>query len=183
MSKVKQLPANLLMFIAEIIIGVLLLINPVGFTRGILIALGVIMVITGAVNAIKYFRTDPPEASRENRLASGLLLLLIGFFFTLRSDWFIITFPLLTVFYGIMNLVTGACKIQWAVDMLRLKKKYWYISLISALLTVVFAIIILTNPFATTAVLWKFTGIVLIIEAVIDALTFITNALPFKENK
>ncbi|MCC8051806.1 MAG: hypothetical protein LIP10_14350 [Clostridiales bacterium] len=64
-----------------------------------------------------------------------------------------------------------------------MKKKYWYISLISAMLTVLFAIIILANPFTTTAVLWKFTGIVLIVEAVIDALTFITNALPFKENK
>ncbi len=183
MRKAIPLPQNLVLCILEIIIGILLLINPVGFTRGILIVLGIFLIIQGAVNVIKYFRANPQEAAQGNGLSAGLLLLLIGFFFALRSDWFIDVFPLLTVFYGVLNLVTGAGKIQWAVNMLRMKKKYWYISLISAMLTVLFAVIILANPFTTTAILWKFTGVVLIVEAVIDALTFITNVLPFKEDK
>ncbi|MCD8023360.1 MAG: DUF308 domain-containing protein [Lachnospiraceae bacterium] len=183
MEKMKRIPGKLVTCIAEIIIGILLLINPIGFTKGILIALGIGLIIVGAVNVVKYFKESPEEAANEKALASGLLLLLVGFFFALRTDWFIVTFPLLTVFYGIMNLVTGVSKIQWAVDMVRMKQKYWYIALIGALLTLLFAILILMNPFATTSVLWTFTGVTLIVEAIIDILTFITNVLPFKQNK
>ncbi|MDD6799704.1 MAG: hypothetical protein PUE85_04725 [Firmicutes bacterium] len=36
--------------------------------------------------------------------------------------------------------------------------------------------IILINPFTTTTVLWMFTGIVLIVESIIDIISLIVNA-------
>ena len=41
MEKTLKKNSNLVMCIAELIIGILLLINPVGFTRGIIVALGI----------------------------------------------------------------------------------------------------------------------------------------------
>ena len=76
-------------------------------------------------------------------------------------------------FCGILILVSGIGKIQWAVDMSRQKQKYWYLALISAALSLVFAALILTNPFSSTAVLWTFIAVSLIVEAVMDILTFI----------
>ena len=38
--------------------------------------------------------------------------------------------------------------------MLRAKQKYWFVAIISAVLTLVFSALILANPFASTAVLW-----------------------------
>ena len=70
-------------------------------------------------------------------------------------------------------LVAGVSKLQKAVDMARVKQNYWFVALIGALLTLVFAILILANPFASTAVLWSFIGITLIVEAVMDVVTFI----------
>ena len=83
-----------------------------------------------------------------------------------------VTFPLLTVLYGILTLVSGVSKVQWAVDMLRAKQKYWFVEVISAVLTIICAILILTNPFTSTAFLWTFIGVSMIVEAVVDVIAF-----------
>ena len=57
--------------------------------------------------------------------------------------------------------------------MLRNKQKYWFVAIISAILSIIFAIMILLNPFSSTGVLWMFIGVSLIIEAVADVVTFI----------
>ena len=51
------------MSIAELIIGILLLVNPIGFTSGIIIAFGIALMIMGIRKTIKYFRTEPEEAA------------------------------------------------------------------------------------------------------------------------
>ena len=98
-----------------------------------------------------------------------------------RSNWFIVTFPLLTVIYGVLTLLGGINKVQWAIDMLRAKQKYWFVAIISAVLTLVFSALILANPFASTAVLWTFVAVTLIVEAVIDIVAFILGRKSFDQ--
>lgn len=85
----------------------------------------------------------------------------------------IIVLELLTVLYGIVTLIGGINKIQWAVDMFRTSKKYWFIEVTGAVLTIICAVLILSNPFTSTAVLWIFIGVTMIIEAVVDVFAFI----------
>lgn len=173
MEKVNRNFGTIIMCIAELIIGILLLIDPIGFTSGIIILLGVLLIVAGSKNMISYFRTDPEVASHQRYLATGLLLAISGLFCIFKSEWFFVAFPLLTVLYGILILVFGFNKIQWAVDLLRMKQKYWFITLIGALLSLIFAVIVLVNPFASTMTLWMFIAISLIVEAVVDVLSFI----------
>ena len=60
-------------------------------------------------------------------------------------------------------------------DLIRLKKDKWYIAAISAGVSIICAAVVLGNPFTSTAALWMFTGITLIVEAVIDLVTLIVN--------
>lgn len=173
MSKIDRNTGNLIMCIAEAVVGILLLINPIGFTSGIIIALGIVLALLGAKELVGYFKADPDAAAEGSGLAKGLLCAVLGIFCMFKAEWFIITFPILTVFYGILTLVGGISKIQWAVDMLRQKQKYWHIEVLGAVVTIVFAILILTNPFASTAILWTFIGVSLIAEAIIDILAFV----------
>ena len=123
----------------------------------------------------------PEDAAEQGGLAKGLGLLLAGTFCMFRSNWFIVTFPLLTVIYGILTLLGGINKVQWAIDMLRAKQKYWFVAIISAVLTLVFSALILANPFASTAVLWTFIAVTLIVEAVIDIVAFILGRKSFDQ--
>ena len=159
---------KIILSLCELAIGVILLINPIGFTSGVIVAVGAALVVVGIISIVKYFRADPDIALADHGLARGLIELAAGAFCVINSHWFIATFPLLTILYGIVTLVTGITKLQWTVDMIRLKMNRWFIMGIAALLTVTCALIMLFNPFGSTAVLWTFIAITLIVEAVID---------------
>lgn len=173
MSTLKRSMNGIIMSLVELIIGILLLINPVGFTSGIIIVFGIILMFCGLVNIVKYFRAEPEDAAAKQLLAKGLAELLVGAFCAFRSHWFVVTFPVLTLIYGVVILFAGLTKVQWAVDMLRLKRKKWFLAMISAAVSIVCGVVIITSPFSSTAVLWMFTGISLIVEAVFDIMAAI----------
>ena len=156
------------MSIAELIIGILLLVNPIGFTSGIIIAFGIVLMIMGIHKTVKYFRTEPEEAAVSQILVKGLLMLMAGAFCAFNSHWFIATFPVLTLVYGVVILITGITKVQWTIDIIRMKRSKWFWAAISAAISIVCGVVIITSPFSTTAVLWMFIGISLIVEAVFD---------------
>ena len=156
------------MSLVELIIGILLLVNPIGFTSGIIIAFGIVLMIMGISTTIKYFRTEPEEAAVSQILVKGLIMLLAGAFCAFNSHWFIATFPVLTLVYGVVILITGITKVQWTIDIIRMKRSKWFWAAISAAISIVCGVVIITSPFSTTAVLWMFIGISLIVEAVLD---------------
>ena len=156
------------MSLGEIIIGILLLVNPAGFTAGIIAAFGVILMAMGLWSIFRYFHFEPAEAAVSQALSKGLIMLLGGAFCTFKAHWFIATFPVLTLVYGVVILITGITKVQWTLDMIRLKRSKWFWAAISAAVSIVCGITVISNPFSTTAVLWMFIGISLIVEAVLD---------------
>lgn len=163
----------LMMCLVELVIGILLLINPVGFTSGIIIAVGISLICIGLAYVWKYVRMEALEAAKSANLSMGLFALVAGVFCVLKSGWFIATFPVLTMIYGAGIFISGLAKIQWMVDILRLKKQKWYLAAISAVCSIVCGIVIVRNPFASTEILWIFTGVILILEAVFDVVTLV----------
>ncbi|MBC8543412.1 HdeD family acid-resistance protein [Bianquea renquensis] len=166
---------SIIICICELLVGILLLINPVGFTTTIIIAVGIVLILTGIGSLISYFRTEPVYAARSQNLAKGLISIVAGLFCAFRSRWFIAVFPLLTMLYGVAILLTGIAKIQWAVDMLRLKMSKWFLAAIGAALSILFAAVILMNPFNSTTFLWTFVAVSLIVEAALDAIALLLS--------
>lgn len=181
MKILKQNGSVIILCIAELVIGILLLINPIGFTSGIIIVLGIALLVNGLINTVKYFMTNAAEAARQQLLMQGLTALLAGGFCVLNPNWFIVTFPVIALLYGVAILVAGIGKIQMTADMIRLKINKWFLGAISALISIVCAVVIISNPFASTVALWVFAGATLIVEAVFDAIVLIVRLS--KENK
>lgn len=69
---------------------------------------------------------------------------------------------MLTVLYGTAVLLTGLVRLQRMADSLRTKQGRWYISAIGAFVSIISGAVILRNPFASTSVLWIFTGAVIL---------------------
>lgn len=159
---------SMTMSLVEILIGVLLLVNPVGFTSAIIIICGIVLMTVGTFDVFKYFYNEPKKASLSQFLSRGLLEILLGGFCVFCSEWFLVTFPVLTTVYGVANLITGITKLQWTIDMIRMKRTRWLFVGISAALSVLCGFVIIANPFGSTAVLWMFTGVSLIVEAALD---------------
>lgn len=170
MTFLRRHSAGLLMALIELTVGVLLLVKPAGFTAISLIVLGAALSVLGAAGVVRYFRTEPLQAARQQSLARGLALLTAGLFCALRAGWLVSLFPVLTALYGAVLFFTGLYKVQRAVDIHRLQLGSGLLAGISALATLLVSVIILLNPFAGTAALWIFIGAALIAEAILDVL-------------
>ncbi len=171
MKVLKEYIVGIVFGLFEMIAGVLLLISPVRFTATIIMIAGVALLIMGLVKVVNYFRAAPGEGSLGRSLAMGLLYFLAGGFCLLKTEWFLATFPALSVLYGVAVLVAGISKIQVMVDMIRVKNGKWFWAAIDAALSILCAIILLRNPFSTTVALWIFAGISLIVEGILDIIT------------
>lgn len=159
---------GILYSLLQAIVGILLLIDPMGLTSGILVTFGVVLTVMGVVSIVNYFRTPIETASNEQYLMKGLLSVLVGCFCIFCTEWLVATLPLVSIIYGVIMLLAGLTKVQLTFDALRKKDGKWFLGLISAAISIVCAIVVLTNPFTTTAVLWVFTGVAMIVDAVSD---------------
>ena len=157
--------------ILEIVVGVLLLINPVGFTSGIIMGAGVLMCLGGAGSIVRYFMVKPEVAAQKQLLFKGVLAMMTGAVCITKYDWFLTAFPLLTVLYAVAMLVLAAGKLQKMADMRRMNLPRWYMPGIAAALAAILAAIILINPFGAVAAVWTFVAISLIAEAIVEIIT------------
>lgn len=160
--------SSIIMSLIEIVVGILLLIDPEGFTVGIITCLGIVLMVAGLVSIVQYFRQPTAAAVLERGLTKGIIGVVAGLFCIIKRHWFIGLFPVIAIIYGIVTLVLGITKIQWTADMIRAKIKKWGWVAVDAVVTILCAVIILCNPFTTAAVLWIFVAVSLIVEAVID---------------
>lgn len=171
---------NLIILAFELIIGILLLINPVLFTTGTIIVAGAALIAVGIICIIRYFKNTPAKSIFHQYLALGLMLVFVGFIFILKARWFVLHFPLLTMLYGFVILLIGFEKVQWTVDLFRLHSPRWWIMAIAAAAALIFATVIIVNPFASTIALWIFIGISLIVGAVLDIAALILKNIKIK---
>ncbi len=165
----------------QIVLGILLLINPLGFTEVIFIILGIAMVIGGILNIINYFIEDKEIAREERTLFFGLLLSILGFTVLFSVKWIISTLPIISVIYGAVVMIAGLARVQDGVDKIRNNEKGKAFSLISAVVGILCGVIIIANPFSTTIALWIFAGISLIVDAILDLIGIILVSIK-KEN-
>lgn len=168
MNVFRECAADFVPCIIELIAGILLLVDPARFTSTVIIAAGVVLIVLGILKVTSYFRTDAETAAIGQLLTKGLIFILAGAFCAVRWEWFLTTFPVLTMVYGSIILLTGISKIQLAVDMVRLKNGQWRWAAINAAITLICAIVILFNPFASTEVLWLFIGAALVGVGIFD---------------
>ena len=168
MRFLKEKGGRLTAFLGEILIGVLLIVEPIKFTSVVIIAAGVLMCVVAAMNIVRYFKADALAAAVSKSLYKGLAFAFFGLFCVFGSGWFIDTFPIISIVYGVCILLAGLSKVQWTVDALRLKEGSWIAYAVGAAVTVICAVVILINPFASVKVLWTFAGISLIAEAAMD---------------
>lgn len=168
MKLFKESTTDLVLCIVELIIGILLLLDPIRFTSTVIIGTGIVLIALGLIKVGNYFRLDAEITAFGQLLTKGLISVLAGIFCVMQWEWFLTTFPVLTVVYGSIILLTGISKIQLAVDMARLKNDRWRWAAINSVLTLICAMVVLCNPFASTEVLWCFTGAVLVGVGIFD---------------
>lgn len=190
MKFLKENSVNLLICLGELILGILLLVGPESFAVGITIAFGVVCLIFGIVQIFFYWKKPIEQAISQLYLMKGLISVSIGLFCIIFSDRFGQSFQILLLIYGVILLICGFYKVQWSFDLLRQKQTRWFLGMIIAATTILFALLIIANRFSTMKSSWLFSGIFLIIQAIMDlvallfARIFVNAKLPkFKKKE
>lgn len=182
MDFLKRHANSIILCLFEILVGVLLLIDPAKFTISIVTVFGAVLIAVGLISLVGYFRASAVEAAASQSLFKGLLAMAAGFFCAARARWFIAAFPVLAILYGVAVLVAGLVKIQWTVDLIRLRLGRWVLPAVSAAVSLVCSAVILTSPFGVAMALWIFTGVSLIVEAVLDIISLVLLSSVSREN-
>ena len=164
---------NILLCIAEIIVGVLLLVNPDAVTSAFIIGAGAVMILTGIVFCTLYFVGEAEKMVIKQLLFKGLLLIILGVLCVTQYGVLLAALPFVTWVYAIAMLILAAYKVQCTVDILRLSGIRWYFPAISAALAVVLALFILLNPNTAMNIVWGFMGGSIIHEAGLEIATII----------
>lgn len=151
--------------IALLILGILMIIFPEQSGDIICIFIGVILGIWGLVRLITYFASGKVESFGSFALVQGAALLGFGILFIINPG---MLKAFLSAALAIILIVSGVMKLQYAVDFLRLKAKFWYISLLGAIISITLGAIVFFNPFTTAKWLMLFIGISLVVNALWD---------------
>lgn len=162
----------------EIIVGILLLIDPHAFISYILIIAGAFVAISGIISLIKYFVTKPNEAEKGG-LTGALVSLSIGAFLIIKNNIATEWITIITIVFGAAILYTGYQKLEKAVEKMR-NKQYFLVSLISALVTILLAVLIIFV--IPDKAIWIFIGISLVVESAIDLADIIVGAIKAKSS-
>lgn len=170
----------LIICLLEILVGVIIVFNPAHFAKAVLIVAGVGLIVYGVISIILYIRSEPLLAAAGFRLFKGLTALVAGLVCVLNTDGVYKLISGYFVLFGIMALLLGVYKIQTAADMFRLRLRYWYVALVSALLSLAFAAVIFVNPFKAADTLWLFIGVCVIVEGISDLITFLVGKITDK---
>ena len=177
----KRFAVSLPLAVGELVLGILLLVNPKSLMSVLLVALGALLILLGGLSVFKYVRLSREESQLGWKLALGLGSAAAGLFILFQQSWMAQMFGTLLAVYGTVVTATAFMKLQMAVDALRIKRPMWYLMAISCLVSAIAAVLLYRNPFGGENAAWIVLGIMLIVIAGLDLGYFIMGRVKRKE--
>lgn len=170
-----------LFMLIYVLLGVFLIINPEPSDKIICGVIAGVLGVVGVVRVINYFKMDRYEAMLRKELAIGLFLLLIAFYVIMQAATVIST--LIPVALGVILVYEAMGLLQYAVDLMRSKIKYWVIDLIAGIIILALGIIALFDPFDAQLTLMRFIGISFVVAGLASLVSLFLLRLFKKEYK
>lgn len=179
--------ANLPIFIlaaVEIAIGIMLIINPVGFQFLLIRIIGIALMVLGVIFLIRFItgRKNPQIVDENGKGAGGsnpatliiaIIAIAFGIICTFFTGWILGLFAFFAIVLGIFLVVFGILKIKNFVDRKKSQFETSPLSIIGAILCIIIGILVVVNPFGAANTIWIIAGVALIITAVVDILSMI----------
>lgn len=151
--------------LALILMGILFIAFPKSSTVIICYATGIVACIWGFIRLVAHFKIDSMEVFGSYGLVQGAALLIVGITIIANPD---ILAKFITIVFGIIMLIDGTLKIEYAIDLGRIKVNGWIWVLVTAVLMIVLGVIAIVNPFETAVTLMIFLGCILIADGISD---------------
>lgn len=148
-----------------IIIGLIMLLNPIFVRNAVNYIMGVFAILYGFVYIISLYQKRNTELFSKFDLLGGILCISFGLFLIVNPN---ILFSLIPFCAGVIIFMDSITLIYQSISLKRLDVSKWWINLIISLTFLIFAIYIIVNANAITDLLIRIIGLFLILDAVTD---------------
>jgi len=175
MSSLKHNLPSILLILGELIVGILLLIKPESFTRAAIILLGIVLLAVGVVYLIRWLKGRDRGEAGAGTLLFAIVALLVGLVCVFGVGWIMRLFGVLAVVFGVFLLISGVIKCKSYFDGRKAGLSVSPLALVSAVLSVIFGVLIIFHPAGMVNSIWVFAGIALIIEAAVDFIALVSG--------
>ena len=151
----------------SLVLGLVLILFPDVVKDTLRYVLGGGLALFGALEVVFVF-VRPNGLLSVGRIVPGILSLAVGIVFLFRFDTF---FSLIWTLLGLAILVDGVYKLQYAFELKTAGAKNWWINLLVSLAALIFAVVLMIQPFNVEKAMTVLAGAFLLVNGVFDLLS------------
>lgn len=140
--------------------GILAIVSPGTVLLTLILYLGVIAVISGAILIIDSFEADKNE--KVIKIIEGIIYILFGFLFIFKPDY-IVKFTM--IFLALWALLAGLFQIYSAIKLRKVINNEW-LMILNGVISVIFAILIFTNIIVSVQAIVMVLGIYALVSGI-----------------
>ena len=144
MKSIRQYVSLALLILFEIAAGVLLLIDPEKVARVILFLFGIVMIVIGGMNLIRFYREKPEGTTGFITCMVGVAALLMGIFSVIPATMDMMM-EYRTIFYALIFFVAGLYEAQMYFTARKNGAPVSVMLLLSAVMAIVFGVLVAVN--------------------------------------
>lgn len=152
--------------VMTVIIGLILVINPLGATVAVCFMLGWFLLLLGVFGLLSHFVFNP-GMSNSIELGISIIEILLGIYVIANPGSII---KLVFLIMAVILLVHGFHDMEAAMQMKKSSYEKWWVTFIVAVITILLGVIALTKPFESTALLLRVIGASLLFDGITDFL-------------
>lgn len=145
--------------------GIALFVWPDLFTLMACRAIAMLLIVVGAVHLLSYLLERREGFRLQADLAVGAVLFALGLWMTFSPGFFISLIPLVL---GAVVLVHGIQDIRYGLSLKKTSYEYWWTASVFGVFSVLFALVMITNPFGSASALTMLVGVALIYDGISD---------------
>lgn len=150
-----------------LVVGAFIAFYPTTTMNIISFLIGSVILFISINYLVKYFKFK--EYNLKVDLILGIFLLVLSLLFIFNSRFMSSILPFFIGIYFISNSIP---KIQYAFYLKQIKNSNWIVSLIIALICLIFGILFILNPFHGALMIVKLIGIFMMIYAIMDLVNY-----------
>lgn len=160
-----------------IILGLILVINPIKSLEVIVIAFSIIMIINGISSFITYFTTSKEDRLFSLDLIIGMSTILYGILvFIFRLD----LINILPIVLGVWIIISNLFKLQLSINLISVEGSGFIGLVLISILMIILGVVLIINPFGSSIVITQLAGILLLITEVINLIESIYVLIKIK---
>lgn len=161
----KALGAYITFAFVFVVLGICFLAWPQTSLFTICYVIGAVILAWGVIRILNFIKNRQLNHtfSFQFNLIVGIFLAVAGLLLIINPNLLI---PILPILVGIVITADGLQKIKAGLDSKRMNHEKWWLIIIVALITIIFGISLILNPFAASNAMVRLLGIALIIDGV-----------------